>query len=97
MIKENGDKCMTIETLAKKLKAFEDPIEHPLLKWLYLHLPPRPITRKKVHRAYTTAVSVLMHERAEGNIDTSTSKVIAHYVSAVLPFIETYEKKRICN
>lgn len=84
---------MTIETLAKKLKPFEEPIVHPLLKWLYLHLPPRRITRKKTHRAYIAAISVLMHERAGGHLDDLSSQAIAEYLNAVVPFVEDYERK----
>lgn len=84
---------MTLETLTEKLKPFEETIEHPLLKWLYLHLPPRPVSRKKTHRAYATVASVLMHERAKGKLDPASSKAIVQYLTAVVPFIEAYEKK----
>lgn len=83
---------MTLQTLVKELKSFAEPIQGALPKWLYLHLPPQPINSKKTHRAYATAVSVLMRERESGTLDHKSAKAIARYLSAVIPFIEGYEK-----
>lgn len=84
---------MSLETVVRQLKPIEAPIENRWLRWLYLHLPPQPITRKKTYQAYVQAVDILMHERLKEDIDTFTSQAIARYLSAVIPFIETYEKK----
>lgn len=84
---------MTLQTLAKKLKNLKEPIQNPLLKWLYLHLPPQPITNRKMHRAYTTAVSVLLKERVLGMLTRSAQTAITKYLKAVTPFIEEYEKE----
>ncbi len=49
---------MTIETLEKKLRPLEAPVDHELLRWLYLHLPPQPIKTKKMHRGYGEAIRI---------------------------------------
>lgn len=83
---------MTLQTLARKLKLYEDPLQNPVLKWLYLHLPPRPIADRKAHKAYATAVSVLMREKEGRTIDRAMSYAIERYLGAVVPFIEEFEK-----
>lgn len=83
---------MTLQTLARKLKSYEEPLQNPVLKWLYLHLPPQPISSRKVHKAYATAVSVLMREKENGMIDRATSHTIERYLGAIVPFIEEFEK-----
>ena len=84
---------MTVETLEKKLKSLEKPALHPLLKWLYLHLPVQPITNRKTHQGYAKAASILMKEREMGSLDASSRAAIQKYLSSVIPFIEEYEKK----
>ena len=83
---------MTLQTLARKLKSCEEPIQNAVLKWLYVHLPPQPITGKKMHKAYTTAASVLLREKKTGRMDRTTSKAIESYLRVIVPFIEEYEK-----
>jgi antitoxin component HigA of HigAB toxin-antitoxin module len=82
---------MTIATLEKKLKPLERPIDNELLRWLYLHLPPQPIKNRKMHQAYSEAIRVLMRE--SDSLDDENQVAVGHYLSAVIPFIEQYEKK----
>lgn len=84
---------MTAQTLERKLKPFERPVEGDLLKWLYLHLPPRPIYSRKSHQDYSQAVSILMLELEAGNLSVDNRRSIEQYLKAVVPFIEDYEKK----
>lgn len=81
---------MTIETLEMKLKPFESPVDHELLRWLYLHLPPQPLKSKKRHRDYLEAVRILMREQE--NLDPTSRHAVTKYLSTVIPFIEDYEK-----
>lgn len=81
---------MTIETLERKLKPLESPVDNDLLRWLYLHLPPQPIANKKMHRGYLEAVRILMREQE--NLDPASRAVVGKYLNAIIPFIETYEK-----
>lgn len=83
---------MRLQTLTEKLKPLGEPLQNSLLKWLYLHFPPRPILGRKMHRTYSTAVSVLMREREMGKLDRSSSQAIAQYLKAAVPFIESYER-----
>lgn len=84
---------MTLETLEKKLRPYEDPVKDSFSKWLYVHFPPRPIMTKKMYAHYREAVNILMHaiEKAEGN--GTMHAIIQEYLQSVLPFIEEYEKK----
>jgi HTH-type transcriptional regulator/antitoxin HigA len=82
---------MTIATLEKKLKPLEAPIDNDLLRWLYLHLPPRLIKSRKMHRDYSEAVRILMRE--SDSLDAGNRAAVGQYLSAVIPFIERYEKK----
>ncbi|MDD5559282.1 helix-turn-helix domain-containing protein [Candidatus Methylomirabilis sp.] len=82
---------MTSATLAKKLKPLESPVDNELLRWLYLHLPPRPIKGRKMHHGYSEAVRILMRE--SGGLDAQNRTAVGQYLSAVIPFIEAYEKK----
>lgn len=83
---------MTVETLERKLKPFEAPLEGPLLKWLYLRLPPQPITTRKMHSDYSKAVSLLLIEKEKGELDAVSRKAVDRYLLSVVPFIEDYEK-----
>lgn len=85
---------MTVQALEKKLRPFEEPVKSELLKWLYLHLPPQPITRKRMHRAYAEAVSILIRELQEGSLDPSNREAIKRYFNVVVPFIEDFEKEK---
>lgn len=82
---------MTIATLEKKLKPLESPVDNELLRWLYLHLPPRPIKSRKMHHNYSEAVRILMRE--SGGLDTHNRTAVDQHLSAVIPFIEAYEKR----
>ncbi|HLG13463.1 MAG TPA: helix-turn-helix domain-containing protein [Blastocatellia bacterium] len=82
---------MTIATLEKKLKPLELPVDNELLRWLYLHLPPRPIKSRKTHRSYSEAVRILMGE--SGSLDAENRTAVGQYLNAVIPFIEHYEKR----
>lgn len=84
---------MTVQTLEKMLKPLADPVQHPLLKWLYLYLPPQPITNKKMHRDYAQAATILMEEREKGTLGGSARTAAAKFLKAIIPFIEDYEKK----
>lgn len=84
---------MTVETLERKLKAFEAPLEGPLLKWLYLRLPPQPIATRKMHGDYSKAISLLLTEKGKGELDSASRKAIDRYLLSVVPFIEDYEKR----
>jgi HTH-type transcriptional regulator/antitoxin HigA len=81
---------MTIATLEKKLKPLQAPIDNELLRWLYLRLPPQPIKSKKMHHGYSDAIRILMRE--SGNLDADNRAAVGSYLSAVIPFIEQYEK-----
>jgi HTH-type transcriptional regulator/antitoxin HigA len=82
---------MTIATLEKKLKPLAAPVDNELLRWLYLHLPPKPIKSKKMHRGYREAVRILMRESA--SLDADSRAAIGQYLSAAIPFIEEFEKR----
>ena len=84
---------MTTQTLEKQLKPLEEPIQGTLLKWLYLHLPPRPITTKKLHGAYSHAIAILMKALGEEGLSAGDYRSIEQYLQAVVPFVEGYEKK----
>lgn len=84
---------MTIEALARKLKPLEAPVDHELLRWLYLHLPPQPIKNKKMHRGYSEAIRILMRERESSRLDAASHEAVGKYLSAAIPFVEEYEKK----
>lgn len=86
---------MTVQTLEKKLKPFEEPVSNPLLKWLYLHLPPQPIVNRKMHHTYAKVAGILMKERELGTLDASHRAAAAKYLSSIFPFIEEYEKKKV--
>ena len=77
--------------LEKKLKPLEQPIDNELLRWLYLHLPPQPIRSRKMHHGYSEAIRVLMRESE--SLDNENQLAVRHYLSAVMPFMEQYEKK----
>lgn len=84
---------MTVSTLEQKLRPFEDPVNHPLAKWLYLHFPPRPLTNKKMYDRYYAAVKILMRELEAGNMRATMQAVVQEYIKSVMPFLEKYEKK----
>ena len=81
---------MTIATLEKKLKPLEAPVDNELLRWLYLHLPPQPIKSRKMHHRYSEAIRILMRE--SGGLDAGNRTAVGQYLSAVIPFVEQYEK-----
>ena len=83
---------MTIATLAKKLKPLETPVENDLLRWLYLHLPPQPIKSRKMHRRHSEAARILIRESP--SLDVDSRAAVGQYLSAVIPFIEQYEKRK---
>jgi HTH-type transcriptional regulator / antitoxin HigA len=82
---------MTIATLEKKLKPLEAPIDNELLRWLYLHLPPQPIKSRKMHQGYSEAIRILMRE--SGNLDADNRAAVGQYLSAIIPFIEHFERR----
>ncbi len=84
---------MTVQTLERKLRPFEKPVEGELLRWLYLHLPPRPVTDRKSHAAYSTAISILMREIETGDVSSRDRLSIEAYLRAVAPFMTEYEQK----
>lgn len=83
---------MTAKTLEKKLKPLGMPVGGGLLRWLYLNLPPQPIITKKMHRSYSTAIRVLIRERESGSLDAADHEAVGKYLSAVVPFVDRYEK-----
>lgn len=84
---------MTVGTLAKKLKPFGMPVDKGLLRWLYLQLPPQPITTRKMHRRYSETIRILMRERESGSLDAADREAVSKYLSALVPFVEQYEKR----
>jgi HTH-type transcriptional regulator/antitoxin HigA len=82
---------MTVSTLEKKLKPLEAPIDNELLRWLYLHLSPQPIQSRKMHYGYSEAIRILLRE--SGSLDADNRVAVGQYLSAVIPFVEQYEKK----
>jgi HTH-type transcriptional regulator/antitoxin HigA len=82
---------MTIVALEKMLKPLEAPLDNEFLRWLYLHLPPRPIKSRKMHQGYSEAVRTLMRESA--SLDSDSRTAVSEYLSAVIPFIEQFEKR----
>jgi len=88
---------MTLQTLERKLKPLESPVKSPILKWLYLHLPPQSITNKKILRAYTGAVSILLQEMELGTLEQQDKHEIEKYLKVIVPFIEEYEKKEFSS
>ncbi|MBI4423511.1 MAG: helix-turn-helix domain-containing protein [Elusimicrobia bacterium] len=83
-----------METLERKLKPFEAPLQGPLLKWLYLRLPPQPISTRKMHADYSKVVSLLLTEKEKGELDAVSRKAINRYLLSIVPFIENYEKNQ---
>jgi HTH-type transcriptional regulator / antitoxin HigA len=90
-MRDVGGSEMTIATLEKKLKPLEAPVDNELLRWLYLHLPAQPIKNRKMHRSYSEAIRILMRE--SGSLETDNRQAVGQYLSAVIPFIEQYEKR----
>ena len=84
---------MTVTLLEEKLKPFEDPVNHPFAKWLYLHFPPRPIANRKIHEHYYKAVNILMKELEMGAGTKTIRTTIQEYIKSVTPFLDDYEKK----
>ena len=84
---------MTITMLEEKLRPFEDPVNHPFAKWLYLHFPPRPIANRKMYDHYHKAVNILMRELEVGEVAKTIRTTIQEYIKSVTPFLEDYEKK----
>jgi HTH-type transcriptional regulator/antitoxin HigA len=84
---------MTTATLEKKLKHLETPVANELLRWLYSHLPPQPISNKKMHRRYSEAVRILMQD--SGDLDADSAAAVGRYLLTVIPCIEQYEKKAL--
>lgn len=84
---------MTLETLEKKLRPYEDPVKDSFSKWLYIHFPPRPIITKKMYAHYREAVNILMHEVEKTENSGTLRMIIQEYLHSVLSFIEAYEKK----
>ena len=82
---------MTIAMLEKKLKPLAAPVDNELLRWLYLHLPPQPIKSRKMHHGYSEAIRILMRESA--SLDAASRTAVGQYLSAVIPFIEQFEKR----
>jgi len=82
---------MTTATLEKKLKPLESPVENELLRWLYLHLPPRPVKSKRMHRRYSEAVRILMLECE--SLEADNRAAVRQYLNSVIPFIEQFEKR----
>ncbi len=85
---------MTVKTLEKKLKPLGMPVDGGLLRWLYLHLPPQPIKTRKMYRSYSEAIRILMRERESGGLDTADREAVGKYLSAVIPFIDEYEREQ---
>jgi len=84
---------MAVKTLKEKLKPFGMPLDGELLRWLYLNLPPQPIKTKKMHRGYSEAIRILLREREAGSLDAASREAVSRYLSAVIPFVEQYEKR----
>ncbi len=85
---------MTTATLERQLKPLAVPLEGELLKRLYFRLPPRPITSKKMHSSYSSAVSLLMKALLEKDgLPATDQYAIRDYLKAVFPFVEEFEKK----
>ena len=84
---------MTLQTLERKLKLFEEPVKNPLLRWLYLHMPPQPLTNKKMHQDYANAAELLMREIEAGSMTDAYRTALEKYLEIVLPLIETFEKE----
>ena len=86
-----GENELTIATLERRLKPLVSPVENELLRWLYLHLPPRPMKSRKMHRCYSEAVRILMRE--SGGLDADNRAAVGQYLNAVIPFVEQFEKR----
>src|SRR5436309_1929823 len=85
---------MTLHTLERKLKPLESPVKTPILKWLYLHLPPQPIASKKMLHGYSDAVSILMREMELGTIRQHDKHEIERYLKVIVPYIDDYDKRQ---
>ena len=83
---------MTFNLLEEKLKPYEDPISHPLGKWLYVHFPPRPLTSKKMYDHYDKAINILMKVLETESFPKTVQSVIREYIKSVATFLENYEK-----
>ncbi len=84
---------MTFNILEEKLKPFEDPVSHPLGKWLYIHFPPRPLTSKKMYDHYHEAINILMRELEMVHFPKTVQSVIQEYIKSIVTFLEAYEKQ----
>lgn len=78
--------------LEEKLKPFEDPVNHPFAKWLYLHFPPRPIANRKMYDHYHKAVAILIGELEDDDFTKIIRTTIQEYIKSVTPFLENYEQ-----
>lgn len=86
---------MTVKTLERKLKPLGMRLTGELLRWLYLHLPPQPIKSRKMYRRYREAISILLWELEAGGLDAVSRGAVRRYLSAIIPFVEEYEKKEM--
>jgi len=83
---------MNLSFLENKLRPYQEPLRNTLLKWLYLHLPPQPLRSRSMHRAYSQVAQILMEAIQENEVDTAFCQIVRRYLSAILPFLESYEK-----
>ena len=86
---------MTAQMLEHLLRPYEQPVEGELLRWLYLHLPPRPIIGRKSHSAYSKAASILLRQLELGELAADDRRAVESYLKAAAPFIEEFEMKEL--
>ena len=85
---------MSVQTLERKLKAIEEPVENGLLRWLYLHLPLQPITSKEMHNTYAKAMSILLNELELEGLQGDEKAAAVRYMRCLAPFLEEFERRR---
>src|SRR3990170_4254548 len=47
-----------------------------------------------MYRSYSEAIRILMRERESGGLDTADREAVGKYLSAVIPFIDEYEREQ---
>src|SRR5947208_678847 len=84
----------TLALLEKKLRGLDEPLTHPILKWLYSHLPPRRIRSKRLHGHYGAVISILLEFLESGPLTVDEKRIVEDYLEAVVPFVEQFEKEK---
>ncbi|MBI4397542.1 MAG: helix-turn-helix domain-containing protein [Candidatus Omnitrophica bacterium] len=84
---------MTFAVLEKKLAPYQEPLRDTMSKWLYTHMPPRPLTGKRMYEHYKEVIEILMNELENAECGTVFKISIRKYLDSVTVFVEEFEKQ----